>query len=46
MKQFLAENWAWIVVPFFLTLAAVGAFVLTSGGGGDDSGGVFIYNTF
>lgn len=45
MKNFLAENWAWIVVPFVLTLVAVGFFVFSSGGGGDEAN-PFVYNVF
>lgn len=45
MKQFLSENWAWIVVPFVATLIAVGLFVFANGGGGDE-GNPFVYNVF
>ena len=45
MKQFLAENWAWIVVPFMTVFIALAIFVYASSGSssGDDP---FIYAVF
>jgi hypothetical protein len=39
---FLRDNWAWIVVPILLVLAAVVALVLLSAGGEGD----FVYPIF
>ena len=43
--SFLKENWAWIVVPFVVTLLAIGAFVWFSApsDGGENP---FVYNVF
>lgn len=46
MKQFLAENWAWIVVPFVTVFAALAIFVYTSSNGGDAGDNPFVYNVF
>lgn len=46
MKQFLRENWAWIVIPFVVTLVAVGLFVYSAGNSGGDEPNPFVYQVF
>ena len=36
MKDFLRDNWLWIVIPFVVVLAAV-VYLVTSGDGGSAS---------
>jgi len=44
MKEFFAEFWLWIVIPFALVLGALAFLYFWSGGG--DSGSPFTYNVF
>lgn len=43
MGSFFKDNWPYIVIPFVLALAIVGALVFFSQG---DSGAVFVYDVF
>lgn len=47
-RGFLAENWPWIVVPFFLVVGLLGALMFITGdsGGDDEAAGEFVYNVF
>lgn len=42
MRNFLRENWLYIVAPLVLILIGLGALILF----GDDSASPFIYNIF
>ena len=43
MKDFLAEFWLWIVIPFVLVIGGLVVLYLMSGG---DSSSPFVYNVF
>jgi len=44
MKDFLRENWIWIVAPFVFAVVILGVVLLVFGGGDDTS--PFVYNIF